>query len=126
MADITGQYEFHTACPSQTMLIWNVLPDGTLISASIGDSGITGIYNAETNAISFNDAPNAGDVLFVKFYSGFVFPNPPDGSGGVCAMAGTYQELTLQREQLMQPGGGVQITTAQGSWYALWQEPLIP
>src|SRR5262245_22460667 len=113
MPNITGYYEFHRGYPAQHATIINVDQSGQLVSASIDDRLIHGQYDASTNAITFNDARNPTDVLYVTNYTGYVMP---DG-GDICAMAGTYQELAVR----FKPTPG--FTTVHGSWYAVWQGP---
>jgi hypothetical protein len=61
MADISGNWDFHRWCPGERLIITNVGAPGALEEAVILlDNGvevpINGLYNAATNAISFNDA----------------------------------------------------------------------
>lgn len=116
MANIMGRYEFHRACSSQGMAIFQLSDSGDLVEAVIDQAGIHGSYIEATNAISFNDAPVPGDTLLTTFYSGYVIP---DGNGGVCAMAGTFHEMTINQHPFS-------LTSRQGSWYATYQGPIIP
>jgi len=115
MADISGYYEFHRDCPAQPMTILAV-DHGSLIDSSIENGAIHGIYTASTNAISFNDAPEPGEFFFVTFYSGFVMP---DGTGSICAMAGTYHQLIWRPRPFS-------LETVQGGWYAIRTGDIIP
>ncbi len=137
MADIEGTWEFHRSCPAQVMNIDGVAPDGELLGASyIGDSSrlISGHYDAATNAISFNDASRLGETLNVSFYSGYVIP---DGKGGACAMAGTFQEahLAFVFERASEAGHEVlaqavrppiAYPTLYAAWYAIRQTQSGP
>jgi|SRR5262245_27699171 len=116
MADITGYYEFHRDCPAKQLTIQAVGGAGDLEFASI-DRPIHGHYNATTNAITFNDAWRPGEIIWVTYYTGYAMPT---GDGGVCAMAGTWQELRLEFD-----GDRIVIETVHGSWYAIWQGEII-
>jgi hypothetical protein len=132
VADITGTWEFHRACPAETMYISGISDTGALVGSSIDNVPINGNYNAATNAISFNDARRPGETLFVSFYTGYVIPNE---EGGACAMAGTYQEAELIFEEssidrdrdiaAVGPGLTVAYPTIHAAWYAIWQFPVI-
>ena len=133
MANISGYWEFHRACPAEEMGIFGVDNTGALLNSSINNAPINGNYNATTNAISFNDARQPGATLFVSFYTGYVMP---DGQGGACAMAGTFQELELIFEQALSaaptPSPGPSpiphptvYNTVYGAWYAIYQGPII-
>lgn len=131
MADISGYWEFHRACPSEDMNINEVSDTGALLYSAINGRTINGNYNATTNAISFNDA-RPGQILYVSFYTGYVLLNE---EGGPCAMAGTYQEAELIFEESgtdsdrdaaeAAPGITIPITTFHSAWYAIWTGPII-
>ena len=116
LADISGYWEFHRACPSEQMTILGVGGSGQLEFSSIENEPIEGHYDAATNAISFDDARHPGELFWVTSYTGYVMPT---GEGGACAMAGTWWELTFN----INPRG---IQTRRGSWYAIWQGEIIP
>jgi hypothetical protein len=132
MAEIAGYWEFHRSCPAEDMTILGIDSAGAFVDSSINNVSITGQYDANTNAISFNDARRPGSTLFVSFYTGYVIPT---GEGGVCAMAGTFQEAELVFEEggldgerdLGAPGPGIrgQYTTLHAAWYAIWKAPII-
>ena len=138
MADIIGFWEFHRACPAENMNIGQVSDTGALVGSIAPGGGtdpfasINGNYNANTNAISFNDARQPGDTLFVSFYTGYVMLTE---QGGPCAMAGTYQEaeLIFQEGSVNQdrdiaavgPGLPIAFPTIHAAWYAIWQGPGI-
>jgi hypothetical protein len=126
MANITGYYEFHRACPSQNMQI-QFNSAGKLIESYIDKAPINGNYDPTTNVISFNDARQPGATLFVTFYTGYVMPS---GDGGVCAMAGTYHELELVLEEGDTAESRIVvpppiITEVHGAWYAVWTQNII-
>jgi hypothetical protein len=114
VAVITGIYEFHRECPSGELTIQGVGGLGQLEGASIGNEPIEGHYDASTNAISFDDARRPGDLFWVTSYTGYAMPT---GEGGVCAMAGTWRELTYT----FNPRG---TQTRHGSWYATWESSI--
>lgn len=132
MADISGYWEFHRACPAENMTILGVGDTGALVDSDINNIPINGNYDATTNAISFNDARRPGAILFVSFYTGYVIPT---GEGGACAMAGTYQEAelifeesTIDRDRdiaAVGPSLTIAYTTLHAAWYAIWQGPII-
>ena len=137
MADITGYWEFHRACPAEQMTIGLVGDTGALLESTITPLGstdstpINGNYDASTNAISFNDARQPGEILFVSFYTGYVMLTE---EGSPCAMAGTYQEAELifressinQNLDIAAAGPGLTIAspTIYAAWYAVWQGPI--
>jgi hypothetical protein len=118
MADISGYWEFHRACPHEDMTILNVDAAGALVDSSIGTQPIHGHYNAATNAISFNDQRFPGQVIRVSYYTGFVLVQAEGGAP--CAMAGTYHELILTGQR-----PNFHIETFQSGFYALWRGPII-
>ncbi len=140
MADITGRYELHRDTGSVGMQIIQVDPSGKIIEGYIGQTPVHGQYGpGET--ISFNDARQPGDTLFVSFYKGGILL---DGAV-VSAMAGTYQEQEILIEPVReatgqaQPGNAaagalttvrppvvVSTVTEQGAWYAIRLDgPLV-
>jgi hypothetical protein len=128
MADIIGNWEFHRSCPSEGMTIFSVDSSGNLF-AELGDEGepIHGVYDANTQLISFNDARQPGDVLFVSFYTGYVMVNE---QGDPCAMAGTWQEAELvfeaeARFARPRPPFPPFFTTYHSGFYAVYQGGLI-
>lgn len=92
MADISGYWEFHRSCPAEDMTILSVDAAGDFVDSTIESEPIHGHYDANTQQISFNNARQPGDVLFVSFYTGYVMLNE---QGGPCAMAGTWQEAEV-------------------------------
>jgi hypothetical protein len=132
MADITGSWEFHRACPAEDMFIGGVDSTGALVGSTINNISIHGNYNAATEAISFNDARQPGDTLYVSFYTGYVMPN---SEGGACAMAGTFQEAELiiegsgldRNRDIDEAGPGLTVAfpIVHGAWYAIWKQPII-
>jgi hypothetical protein len=114
------------------MYISDVSDTGALVGSSINNVPINGNYNAATNAISFNDARQPGDTLFVSFYTGYVIPNE---EGGACAMAGTYQEAELffeesgigQNRDIATIASNLTVAypTIHAAWYAIWRDPII-
>ena len=150
MANITGSWEFHRACPPEVLVIGAVDDAGGLVDAYITDAAdnmvtLNGHYDAATNQISFNDARLPGETLFVSFYTGYVMPtgaaklddagNPIPGDEGVCAMAGTYTEQEIIFEQYLAErhveerrvaglGGILATPTLHAAWYAIWQNDI--
>lgn len=148
MADISGRYDFHRDSSSPGMQIVRVDNTGRILEGQIGQAPITGQYNASGNSISFNDARQPGDTLYVTFYTGSVMMN---ADGSVYGMAGTYQELTLifigpiKGVKAAERAAGtasrvgtasetavatkvpqVEVTTVHGAWFALrLDEPLV-
>jgi hypothetical protein len=106
---------------------------GALLESYIEGVQIHGQYDAATNRITFNDARQPGETLWVSFYSGYVMPT---GEGGVCAMAGTYteQELIFEEGAIARGvsnrdvaglGGILVRPTLHAAWYAIWQGNII-
>ena len=143
MVNIDGRYDFHRDGVDLGMQIVEVDPSGQIVEAQIGQSPMHGVYNPTTDGISFNDARQPGDTLFVTYYTGYVMLN---GAGAVSAMAGTYQEQELVIGPVREaarlsaasesaaggtatvvPAPGVVVRiTRQGGWYATWlDEPLV-
>jgi hypothetical protein len=126
MATIEGHWEFHRACPAQRLSIAKIDGTGALLDSFIDGVAINGHYDKATNAISFNDAQHPGAILFVSFYTGYVIP---DGDGGSCAMAGTYQEAEFLFEEavlgreaeagVIPPNFRPGYTTLHAAWYAV-------
>jgi hypothetical protein len=120
MAAISGYWEFHRACPAQSLTIVGVDDAGALYEANIDDETIHGHYDTNTNRITFNDARQPGETLYVSFYTGYVMPTE---DGSACAMAGTFSEQELIFEP--NPGWRITIPTFHGPWYAIWKGPII-
>jgi hypothetical protein len=114
MLTIQGDWTFHSSCPEQFLRIPQLGPAGQLVESFVDDQPITGAFDASTNAITFNDTPTPGEVLGVKFFTGFVAAQ----ADAVCYMAGTYHELILSG---LPPRGPLTFRTATYSWYATYQ-----
>jgi hypothetical protein len=109
------------------MTILSVDPSGNLVDSSIESEVIHGHYDANTQLISFNDARQPADVLFVSFYTGYVMLNE---QGDPCAMAGRWQEAELVFEgeaRFARPRLPIPpfFTTYHSGFYAVYQGAII-
>jgi hypothetical protein len=121
---IGGYYIFHYDRGIRTFYIGEYDPrDGTLIVSTLDRKPINGRYDEQTKSISFNDAEEPGESLFVRFFTGYVVVaesnliDPP--ANRAVYMAGTYKELELNF--VLGPSGRYQGRTAtiESAWYAI-------
>ncbi|MCQ4079318.1 hypothetical protein NGB36_01525 [Streptomyces sp. RB6PN25] len=114
MVDVRGNYTFQTGgarrldgtTGTMPLSIFRVLSDGTM-DARLADHPVEGRYSAATQSIQLAHGVGASRV-FGTFYDGFAIL---DDQGGVCGLAGMFEERDALRD-------------CRGSWYAVRTGPV--